>query len=364
MATRPSDEEILQAVERQLADRCGITTRLADPGAASLTWESVLECEIHRSIEEREEGTRKAKGPLSRNRRIAERATYTDLYAYPVEPPADPSQRQVVHLVREGTLDEVPCEDCEGGRKDCDTCAGRGRVDCPDWIVCEVCRGGPDTCWECDGTGTPRTSRARKGTRPRREGTRERAAECKRCHAADVACPKCSGDWRWECSTCHGKGYRRCEKCNGDKRVRHEACDATGRLTVWTGATITHEPHHDALPVKRYPGRLKTGDWCRATLTSPHEDLPDFLEDIHAKRLALLLETRDHEVRRHVSVRLLPLAKVETPADPDHVYYAFPLLSGGIEVIDRFSRQRKTALLWAAAAVVALAITITLTVLR
>ncbi|MEU1179417.1 hypothetical protein ABZ464_17515 [Streptomyces sp. NPDC005820] len=364
MATRPSDEEILQAVERQLAARRRINTRLTDPGAASLVWESVLECEIHRSILKRDVGPRKAKGPLSRNRHIVERVTCADLEAYVVEPPADPAQRQVVHLVQEGTLDEVPCGDCEGGTQSCGTCDGRGRVDCPAWIVCEVCRGGPDTCWECDGTGTPRTRRARGGTRPRREGTRERAAECKRCHAADVACPKCSGDWRWECPACDGKGHLRCGTCNGDKRVRHKGCDATGRLTVWTGATITHEPHHDELPVKRYSGRLRSGDWHREILTSPHEDLPDFLEDGHAKRLAPLLQKREGEVRRRVHIRLLPFARVETPADPDHVYHAFPLLSGGIEVIDRFSRQRKAALLWAAAAVVALAVTITLTVLR
>ncbi|WP_460066040.1 hypothetical protein [Streptomyces sp. YKOK-I1] len=364
MARRPSDEEILRAVERQLAGR-RISTRLTDPGAASLSWESVLECEIHRSIEERgKEGPRTAKGPLSRNGTIAERPTYTDLDAYVAKPPADPSRRQVVHLVREGTLDEVPCGGCVDGRKDCAACEGRGRTDCPPWIDCEVCRGGPDTCWECDGTGTPRTRRARDGTRPRKEGTRERAAECKRCHAADVACPKCSGDWRRECPACRGKGDVVCGTCDGDRRVEHRECDATGRLTVCTGATITHEPRRDALPVKRHPGQLKTGDWYRATLTSPDDDLPGFLEDGHAKRLAPLLAPRAREVRRHVTIALLPLARVETPADPDHVYYAFRLPSGDIKVIDRFSRQRKAALLWAAAAVVALAVTITLTVLR
>lgn len=88
MATRPTEEEILAAVERQPAGR-RISTRLTDPGEASLTWESVLECEIHRSIEERgTEGRRTAKGPLSRNGRIAERPTCTSALVRILKRPA------------------------------------------------------------------------------------------------------------------------------------------------------------------------------------------------------------------------------------------------------------------------------------
>ncbi|MFF8971463.1 hypothetical protein [Streptomyces sp. NPDC014995] len=364
MAEEPSDEEVLQAVERYLA-RHRITTRLSVPGAASLAWRSVLECQVHRSIERRKERPQQAKGPRGRNKDIADRPSYTDLDAYPVEPPADPSRPQVVRLVREGSLDEVACEGCVGGRKDCDTCEGRGGTDCPAWVECEVCRGGPDACWECDGTGTPRTRRARTATRPRREGAPARAARCRRCDGADVACPKCSGEWKWRCPTCKGKGLAPCDTCKGAKRVTHRGCDGTGRLTVWTEGVITHTPDLDRLePVYPRFSRLKTGQWRTAELTSATGELPDFLEDAHLKQVTPLLAVKEREVRRRVRLRYLPLARVQASADPHHVYYAFPALSGDIEVIRRFSRRRLVALAWAAVAVAVVAVVVTVTVLR
>ena len=127
----PSGEEILLAVERYMADRHKIAGSLSAPGEASLSWQSVLECRIDRSIEERTERPQRAKGPRSRNTAVAERPTYTDLDAHPAEPPADPTLYRRLRLVREDTLDEEPCAGCADGKQDCSTCKGRGGIDCP-----------------------------------------------------------------------------------------------------------------------------------------------------------------------------------------------------------------------------------------
>ncbi|MFF3844664.1 hypothetical protein [Streptomyces sp. NPDC002328] len=364
MATVPSEEEVLRAVERRMT-RYKITADLSAPGAATVSWPSVLECRIHRSLEKRREEPGRAKGPRSANQRVADRPTYTDLHANPVTPPDDPATARRIDLVREGTLDETACDGCTDGRKDCDACKGRGGRDCPAWIECEVCEGGPDACWECDGTGTPRTRRPRASARPRPEGARPRAAQCKRCAAADVACPNCAGEWKWKCPACKGKGRITCGECKGARRLPHQPCGATGRLTVWTAGVITHTPATDELkPVYPPFSRLKSGRRLTAELNAAGDELPDFLDDVHRKRLARLLAEQDREVRRRVSLSYLPLARVESPADPRRVYYAFPAATGGIEVIDRFSRQRVSAFAWTAAAVVALAVVVAVTVLR
>ena len=153
---------MLQAVERRVS-RPGATSRLTAPGAAALSWQSVFECRIVRSIERRDERRRRAKG---RQSGLANRPTYTDLATHPVKPPADPAIPQRLELVQAGSVAEEPCGDCVEGKKDCDACGGRGGRDCPRHIECDTCHGGPDACWECDGTGHPRTRRAR-ATRPR-----------------------------------------------------------------------------------------------------------------------------------------------------------------------------------------------------
>ncbi|MFF5189509.1 hypothetical protein ACFY30_38080 [Streptomyces sp. NPDC000345] len=359
MATAPSDEEVLRAVERRVS-RPGVTTRLTVPGAAALSWQSVFACRIVRSIERRVERGRRVKGRPSG---LANRPTYTDLGAYPVKPPADPATPRRLELVREDSLAQEPCGDCVDGRKDCAACAGRGGRACPRHLECDACHGGPDACWECDGTGHPRTRRPR-AARARPEDGRERAA-CKRCRRPDVACPKCLGERQITCTVCKGTGFAGCGACKGAKRLRHEECGGTGRFTVWTEGVVTHTPSVDEIPPVYPPfSKLKKGQWRTAELTGADAALPDFLEDVHLERAAPLLAVEEGEVARRVTLRHLPLARVELTSDPDRVYYAFPDLTGGIEVIGRPSRQRLTALAWAAFALAALAAVVTLTVLR
>ncbi|MFC4500522.1 hypothetical protein [Streptomyces vulcanius] len=354
---------MLQAVERRVS-RPGIAVSLSAPGAASLSWQSVFECGIVRSIERRDEYHQRARG-RSVHGGLAKRATYTDLVAHPVTPPSDPGTPKRTELIREGSLGEVACGDCVEGRKDCKACKGAGSHACHRHVECDMCRGGPDACWECDGTGHPRTHRVRR-TASRPEGAAERA-ECTRCRRPEVACPRCLGERQVPCPRCQGAGQVTCEACMGQKRLRHEECGGTGVFTVWTEGVVTHTPDADEL-ASGYPPltRLRKGAWRTAELTAATEKLPDFVADAHRERLVPLLAVRDGEVRRRVTLRCLPVARVTIPGDPDHVFYAFPGNGddGGIEVIRRPSRERVKALAWAAAAVVALAAVLTLTFVR
>ncbi|MEU5630128.1 hypothetical protein ACH47C_00955 [Streptomyces rishiriensis] len=361
MAEAPSEEEMLKAVERHVS-RPGAAAHLTVPGAAALSWQSVLECRIVRSVERRTERPMRVKG---RRGAIAGRPTYTDLDTHPVAPPDDPGTARRIELVREGSPAEEPCGDCVDGKRECPGCAGRGGSRCARYVECDVCQGGPDACWECDGTGHPRTRRARPH-RPRTEGAQERAP-CKRCRRPDVACPKCLGERQLKCPACAGTGRAVCGTCKGAKRLRHEKCGGAGLFTVWTEGVITHTPAPDGIkPVYPPLTRLRAdgaGRWHTAVLSSPSEELPEFLEDAQAKRIAPLLAETEGEVRRRVELRCLPLARVVVRTDPDRVYYAFPG-AAGIEVIGRPSRQRLTALAWAAVAVAALVAVVSLTLLR
>ncbi|MER5430712.1 hypothetical protein [Streptomyces sp. NPDC002588] len=360
MATTPSREEILQAVERHVSRR-GAGVALTSAGAADFSWQSVFECRIVRSVERREETHRREKG---RQSAPAKRATYTDLDTHPVPPPGDPARTQRFVLVREGTLDELVCEDCEGGRKDCDVCAGRGGQDCPRHVECEVCHGGPDACWECDGTGHPRSRRGRKtAVRPQGAEEPERAA-CRRCRRPDVACPNCLGERQTRCPVCTGSGTAPCTACKGAKRVRDEACGGTGRFTVWTEGVITRTPHTEETKVSAPPFlRIRTDKWHDRTLNTVDAELPGFLEDEHHKLATRLLIARDGEIRRRVTIRYLPLARIAVRTDPDRVYYAYPG-PDDIVVCRRPSKERLTALAWAVLTVIALVTVVALTLLR
>ncbi|MCQ9136497.1 hypothetical protein [Streptomyces hilarionis] len=358
----PSDDDVLRAVERRLAER-GAPVDLRAPGAAKVSWQSLFEFRVDRSIEKRHERVTRQKGT---SEDIEARPTYTDLDAYPVAPPDDPARTYRHRLVREGTVDEVPCDGCVGGRTTCGTCKGRGGMPCPPDVECEDCHGGVDACWECDGTGTPRTRRARAGSRPRGPDAPERAV-CRRCGRRDVACPTCRGRTRKVCTDCDGTASTPCKECRGAKRVTHRPCGGAGRFTVWTEGVVAHLPDPDEV---RLPGPqfawLKTdllGVWMRAELTGVTDALPDFLEDGHRDLIARHLPARENEVRRRMTFAYLPLARVEVHGHPDRVYYAFPAVTG-IEVARRPSRRRVTALAWAATAVAALVVAVSLAVLR
>ncbi|GAA2420081.1 hypothetical protein [Streptomyces glaucus] len=340
MATDPSDEEFLQAVEEHVFGRGG-TVRLTLPGAAALDRQQLLDARIVRCIETRE--TRDRRVPGLRRAEIAERPACTDLAAHPVDPPDDPARSRTLTLVRAGSLDEIVCEGCEGGTRDCEACGGRGGRDCPRYVDCDVCEGGPDACWECDGTGTPRTRGAARAARPRPQDAAKRAT-CARCERPEVACPKCLGRRHLDCPVCDRSGRVPCRGCGGRERIRHTPCAGTGHFTVWTEGIIRHTP--DAKEVKRLAPLVvrmptdATGDWRETRLTSVTDKLPDDLDPAHRALLEPELAVRDGEVRRRVTVRRLPLARVTVRDDPHRVYYAFPVRSGGIDVVGLPSRQR------------------------
>ncbi|MFC3573337.1 hypothetical protein ACFOZ0_08640 [Streptomyces yaanensis] len=365
MAREPSAEEILRAVEQHVS-RHGISARLTSPGTADLSWQSLLDCRIVRSIETRDERSMKDKG---RRADLAERPTYTDLAEHPVDPPADPDTSQRLELVLLGSLDEVPCEGCEGGRKECVACRGRGGRACPEFVKCDGCGGGIDACWDCDGTGRPRPRG--KPTEPRPAGAPQRV-RCVRCHRPDSACPTCLGRGRTDCTVCKGAGFVECQSCKGAGRVKHVQCGGAGLFTTWTGAVISHAPEVKTVeePAPLYLRRPRDatakGHWHGTTLTSTTDKLPDDLAPEHRAMIAPHLSVKENEVGRRVTLRHLPLARVTAHADPDRVYFAFPSRTG-IEVVERPSRQRVvhfTAIGSAAVAVAVLVLVLVATVLN
>ncbi|MFD0505567.1 hypothetical protein ACFQ0G_27130 [Streptomyces chiangmaiensis] len=294
---------MLQAVGQHVA-RHGISVLLTSPGAADLSWQSLLDCRIVRSIEERSEREMRATG---RRRDIADRPTYTDLASHPVDPPADPGTPHRLELVREGSLEEVACEGCEAGRRTCARCTGNGRLTCDRFVPCDGCGGGIDACWECDGTGRPRRRGRRTDPRPV-DGPQR--ARCSRCHRADAACPKCLGKGRMDCSVCRATGFVECSACRGAGRVRHTECAGTGLFTTWTGAVISHTPDarkvEEPAPLYIRPATDGAGDWRRTILTSATDKLPDDLEPAHRAMIDRHLAVSKNEVGRRVTIRHLP----------------------------------------------------------
>jgi hypothetical protein len=310
-----------------------------------------------RSVEARSESAMKVHG---RRGDIAERPTYTDLATYPVDPPADPGTEQRLELVREGSLEEVACEGCEGGRRTCGRCGGSGRLACDEFVKCAGCGGGIDACWECDGTGRPRSHRRTAQPRPA-DGPQR--ARCSRCHRPDAACPKCLGRGRTECTVCRASGFVECPACRGAGRLRHGECAGTGLFTTWTGAVISRTPEvrrvEQPAPLYIRQWADGAGDWRRTVLTSVTDKLPDDLEPEHSAMITHHLAPGPNEVSREVTVRHLPLARVTAHADPDHVYFVFPSRTG-IKVVERPSKQRVVRFTAIASTVVAVAVLVLL----
>jgi hypothetical protein len=367
MAGRPSDAEILQAVEAY-AGRRGVAGRPTDPGAAALTWQTLLDFRIVRSVETR--GERPMREPGGRDD-IASRPTYTAIDAHRVPPPADPEQARTWLLVREGSLGEERCENCDGGKNKCTTCGGRGVRDCPRFVDCPDCEGGPDACWECEGTGRSRSRRAPHHLRARTTAA-DRAARvrCARCRVDDVACPKCRGRRQLDCPACQKSGHVQCTACEGTKHVTHQECRGTGRFTVWTEGHIHHTPHRSR---ERRLGRLdlrrttgSTGHWDETVLRKTTDKLPDDLDESDEALIAPHLAAREGEVARRATLRRLPLAHVRVNADPHRDYFAFPSHTG-IEVTSRPTRERVryfAAVATAAAVLVVLAAALAVALLR
>ncbi|MFD8030918.1 hypothetical protein ACFV3F_19615 [Streptomyces sp. NPDC059717] len=358
MAREPSAEELLQAVGEHVA-RHGISVLLTSPGAAHLSWQSLLDCRIVRSVEERSEREMRTTG---RRRDIAERPAYTDLASHPVETPADPVTPLRLELVREGSLGEVSCEGCEGGRRTCGRCTGNGRLACEKFVSCDGCGGGIDACWECDGTGRPRRRGNLTGSRPV-DGPQR--ARCSRCHRPDAACPKCLGKGRVDCPACRASGFVECSACRGEGRVKHTECAGTGLFTTWTGAVISRTADQrkveEAAPLHIRSATDGAGAWRRSVLTGVTDKLPDDLEPVHRTLIEGHLALAKNEVGRRVTIRYLPLARVTVHADPDRVYFAFPS-STGIKVVERPSKQRVVRFSAIASTAVAVAVLLLLLV--
>ncbi|WP_020140911.1 hypothetical protein [Streptomyces sp. 351MFTsu5.1] len=366
MAGRPSDTEILKAVEAY-AGRRGAGGGPAVPGAATLTWTTLLDFRIVRSL--KTHGERPMREPGSRDD-VANRPTYTVLDSHPVPPPEDPEQARSWLLVREGSLGEEPCAGCEGGTNKCGACRGRGVRDCPRFVDCPVCEAGPDACWECEGTGRSRSRRPPH----RRPGTSaaDRAARvrCVRCRIDDVACPKCRGRRQLDCPDCNKSGQVECTACSGAKRVTHPECRGTGRFTVWTEGWIRHTPHRarerrlGRRDLRRATG--STGHWHENVLRRSTDKLPDDLDESDEALLAPHLTPRRDEVARRATLRRLPLAHVRVHADPHRDYFAFPTHTD-IVVLSRPTGERVrhfAALATAAILLVTLVAVLTMVVLR
>ncbi|MFF4058260.1 hypothetical protein ACFYZ8_01170 [Streptomyces sp. NPDC001668] len=336
MAGRPSDMEILEAVEAY-AGRRGIAARLTDPGAPDVTWQTLLDFRIVRSIETR--GERPMREPGGQDG-LASRPTYTDIATHPVAPPSDPEKTEAWLLVRRGSLDEERCANCDRGTTKCGDCEGRGVRDCPRFVDCPVCEGGPDACWECEGTGRRRAGRP---ARLRSGAPSARRATCARCRASNAACPKCTGRRQLDCPDCKKKGHVQCGVCDGTKRVTHQECGGTGRFTVWTEGWIHQNPHREKerrlgrLDLRRTTGSV--GRWHETILRRATDQLPDDLDEADENLIAPHLAPRKDEVARLATLRRLPLAHVTVHADPHRDYFAFPS-HAGIEVTTRPTTQR------------------------
>lgn len=337
MARVPSDTEILEAVE-VYARRRGVSARLADPGAAALTWQFLLDFRIVRSVEER--GERPMREPGSRREELAGRPTYTSIESYRVAPPDDPERHDAWRLVRRGSLGEERCEKCKGGTNSCGACGGRGVRDCPRFVDCPVCQGGPDACWECEGTGRRRAGRP---AHPYAAAPSAHRVLCTRCRTSQVACPKCGGRRQLDCTTCKKTGSVQCGTCEGTKRVIHQECEGTGRFTVWTEGYINQSPRREK---ERRLGRLdlrrttgNAGRWHETVLRGAADELPDDLDEADRTLIDPLLAPRKDEVARRATLRRLPLAHVRVHADPHRDYYAFPSHTG-IEVTSRPTKER------------------------
>ncbi|MDX3458112.1 hypothetical protein PV396_40300 [Streptomyces sp. ME02-8801-2C] len=357
----PSDEEVLQSVERYLSGR-GNPVRLVAPGTAELSRQPLLEFRIDRRFEERHPGVPE-RVPGKKLKQIAKRPSYTDLATHQVPVPAGFQPTLPVRLVLAGSVAEGPCPDCAAGKRDCDTCGGSGTQDCPELVACDGCGGGSDSCWSCGGNRRPGSRKPPPNASPRTDW-------CRRCAAPKAACPKCVGFQTMTCPVCDGKRRRKCEACNGAKRVRHKPCEGTGFFTTFIEARITHpvesEQERVAAPAHlRWRTQWRAG-WREKRLHRVTDKLPADLPETLRGQVEPQLALAEREVARLATLRYLPVARVTVDADPDWVYFAFPGRSESaapLNVVRRPAKQRVLRLVGIASAAVVVALLVTLLVL-
>ncbi|WP_405536455.1 hypothetical protein OG787_25120 [Streptomyces sp. NBC_00075] len=357
---------MLRAVERYLSGRGDPSVRLLVPGTAELSRRPLLDFRIERRFEVRRGGVRQ-RVPGKKLKQISrKRETYTDLDTHPVDVPAGFAPSPTVILVLAGSIAEVPCADCKGGKQGCGLCAGRGTRDCAQKVNCTGCGGGTAACLSCGGS---RTAYGPRNRQPSRTASGPRV-QCARCGSHNAACPKCAGRQTMDCPDCDGKGLRPCDSCGGRKNVRHEECEGTGFFTTWTEAHITHpvaaDRERDPAPAYLWWPTHRTGGWREAPLKDVTDKLPADLDESHRALVQPHLARKQREVRRRVTLRHLPLARVAVNASPKWVYFAFPErpeAGAGLKVVRRPARQQVVRFAaTASAAVVIVVLVVWLTV--
>ena len=129
-------------------------------------------------------------------------------------------------------------EETDGGNGSCDTCGGRGRVECYD------CSGdGEVDCSECDGRGNTRCDDC-SGEGQHECGECDASGEinCSNCdgtgHVEDeegneTDCDDCSASGKVDCPDCK-EGYIKCEECRGDGEIGCTSCDERGQVECYT----------------------------------------------------------------------------------------------------------------------------------
>ncbi|MEH0419994.1 hypothetical protein [Streptomyces sp. B21-083] len=371
-----SDEEMLRAVESYLSGR-GDPVRLVAPGTAELSRRPLLGFRIERRFEERgKAGPRSMPG--KKLRQISKRPTYTDLATHVVPVPPGFAPSPPVELVLAGSVAEVPCTGCKGGKQGCGSCGGHGRQDCVQKVTCTGCgggsgsggrgggKGGPETCLSCGGS---RTAGGPRNRPPSRTAVGQRV-QCARCGSHNAACPRCAGRRTMDCPACDGTGLRPCDSCGGSKNVAHEECKGTGFFTTWTEAVITHpvtsDRERDPAPVHLWWPTYRRGAWRDTPLRDVTDKLPADLEDTHRARVEPHLARKQGEVRRRVALRHLPLARVTVNSDADWVYFAFPDRSeaDAIKVVRRPSRPQVVRLAGIVSAAVVIGVLVTVLVVQ
>ncbi|MFH8574027.1 hypothetical protein [Streptomyces sp. NPDC017993] len=328
-----NERDALDAVRRHVAER-GQAPKMDLPATAEVTWHSLLEGKIVRSIETRTEGERIHRGRID----LSGRPQYDRLQHYRLAPPKDPAVAKTLELVQRGSVTEQSCA-CGNGKVACPRCQGRGDLLCEESATCTDCRG-IDSCLRCDGTG----HRSRKTPQDQRQATGERLT-CKKCGALEAACPTCRGRGRVTCATCQGKGIRQCPDCERAGTVPHDRCAGTGHTVTWVEGIISRQPQTEEIrwPESKLPYMARqhareNGNWRKTSLTD-NDSIPDNLEPEFKALLRPRLKPHEGEVARQASLRYLPLARVAVPQHRHRIYYVFPGHTA-LQVLTLPSQQR------------------------
>lgn len=321
-----TDDEIIAAVAAHLGLH-DASDRLRLAGTARITRQPLLDCTITRCVESRVESGAEEKRPAPYD--LSDRPVYDDLAAYDPGPVKSVHRHRTLRLVLRDSAREADCTECRHGRRQCPNCRGRGRQECPPSQPCTLCRG-MNPCTACEG----KAGGGRRGTSveppvPRKVRQPHVRIGCDLCGQEGTACPGCRGRGRMRHEECDGTGETGCGSCGGKGNEECVLCKGRGRLTVWQGATIVRAPVTESVdPPPPHPPwlvrrRLRNRGAWRAWVVADGDGLPAGLASHHRRAVERRLVRRKGEIAREVSVRHLPLARVELdelPARVLHVY--------------------------------------------